>query len=61
MKSEPFALQIYRRFLDGETISALATELGIPPERVELRIRAAAIYYRAESRRAVPEDWQFWA
>lgn len=44
MRLEPFALQIYRRFLAGETISGLSTDLGIPPDRIETRIRAAAIY-----------------
>lgn len=42
MKSEPFAIQIYRRFLNGETIATLSLELGIPAERIETRIRAAA-------------------
>jgi hypothetical protein len=44
MRSEPFAIQIYRRFLDGETIAGLALELGIPVDRVEIRIRAAALF-----------------
>ncbi|HWQ52682.1 MAG TPA: hypothetical protein VN442_03295 [Bryobacteraceae bacterium] len=44
MRSEPFAIQIYRRFLRGETIDGLALEFGIPVDRIETRIRAAAIY-----------------
>jgi len=44
MRSEPFAIQVFRRFLRGETIAALAQELGIPPLRIEARIRAAAVY-----------------
>lgn len=44
MSAEPFALQLYRRFLNGESMTALALDLGIPLERVELRIRAAARY-----------------
>jgi hypothetical protein len=44
MRSEPFAIQLYRRFLNGETIANLSLELGIPSERVEMRIRAAAVY-----------------
>ena len=39
---EPLAIQIYRRFLEGESIATLALDLGIPEERVEVRIRAAA-------------------
>ena len=42
MRSEPFAIQIYRRFLNGESIAAIALELGIPADRIEVRIRAAA-------------------
>lgn len=44
MRSEPFAIQLYRRFLGGETIDSLALELGIPAERIEIRIRAAALF-----------------
>ena len=44
MTAEPFALQLYRRFLGGETIAVLALDLSIPAERVETRIRAAARY-----------------
>ena len=44
MKLEPFAIQLYRRFLDGETIARLALDLGIPEDRVETRIRAAALF-----------------
>lgn len=42
--SEPFAVQIYRRFLNGETVKQLARALGIPADRVEKRIHAAAEY-----------------
>jgi hypothetical protein len=38
---EPFALQLYRRFLGGYTIEELSGEFGIPPERIAMRIRAA--------------------
>ncbi len=44
MKPEPFAIQLFRRFLAGETISSLSEDLGIPPERIETRIRAAAAF-----------------
>jgi hypothetical protein len=40
----PFAVQIYRRYLSGETIEELSRELGIPRERIEDRIRAAEAY-----------------
>lgn len=38
---EPFALQLYRRHANGETIEQLASDLGIPEERVAQRIRVA--------------------
>ncbi len=52
--SEPFAVQIYRRYLNGESIQQLADRLEIPVDRVETRIRAAAEYLRrnGHSRRA---------
>ena len=53
MNPEPFALQLYRRFLNGDTIAALALELGIPAERVEIRIRVAARYWQARYREGV--------
>ncbi len=40
--SEPFAVEIYRRYLAGETVQQLATTLEIPPDRIEKRLRAAA-------------------
>ena len=40
----PFAVEIYRRYLNGETIEELSRELGIPRERIEDRIRAAEAY-----------------
>lgn len=53
MRTEPFAIQIYKRFLGGETIAALAQQLGIPPERIEVRIRAAANYHVSRAKRCV--------
>ncbi len=49
---EPFAIEIYRRYQRGETIQQLATSLGIPPERVEIRIRVAQQYLTRDDRRA---------
>lgn len=42
--NEPFAIEIYRRYLNGETVEALSVELQIPVERIEQRLRAAAAY-----------------
>ncbi len=48
----PFALQIYRRFLNGETVEQIAASLEIPVERIEQRIRAAAEYSRRHDKLA---------
>lgn len=62
MNNEPFALQLYRRFLTGETIAQLSTQLGIPADRIETRIRAAAVYFgRHHSCGELMEEWQTWA
>ncbi len=41
---EAFAFEVWRRFVTGETAQQLATELGIPVNRIEQRVRAAAWY-----------------
>ncbi len=41
---EAFAFEVWRRFVTGETAQQLATELGIPVNRIEQRVRAAARY-----------------
>jgi hypothetical protein len=42
--NQPFAVEVFERFLKGESISQLADDLQIPADRVELRLRAAALY-----------------
>ncbi len=44
--SEALALQLYRRFVDGESVDAIAKDLGVPADRIHLRLRAAAVYLR---------------
>jgi hypothetical protein len=44
---EPFALGLFRRFLNGETVECLSAELEIPPDRIEMRLRAAELYLKA--------------
>ncbi len=41
---EPFALMLYRRHQDGESIRQIAEGFGIPEDRVNQRIRAAAAF-----------------
>ena len=50
---EAFAFQVYRRFLNGETVSDLSRDYGIAEDRLEQRIRAAARYW--EQRREHPD------
>ena len=49
---EPFAVEIYRRFLNGETVRQLAVKLDIPADRVATRIHAAARYFESMRKRA---------
>lgn len=48
MKSEPLALILYRRFLDGESVQQLAIGLSIPEDRIGQRIRAASLFYERQ-------------
>lgn len=41
---EQFAVRVLREFLEGKSISDLSLELGIPQERIERRLRAAALH-----------------
>ncbi len=45
---EPFALEVYRRFLKGETIQEISLDLGIPADRIRQRVEAAAVYRKRE-------------
>jgi DNA-directed RNA polymerase specialized sigma24 family protein len=49
---EPFAVEVYRRYLNGETVEQLAAHLEIPSERIEMRIQAAARFLRQSHRYA---------
>ncbi len=44
MMREPFAVALYRRYLNGESVEQLSSKLGIPAERVNQRLHAAAAY-----------------
>lgn len=48
MKSEPLALILYRRFLDGESVQQMAIGLSIPEDRIDQRIRAAALFHERQ-------------
>jgi len=37
-------MMLYARFRGGETVEQLAAEFGVAEERVEQRLRAAALY-----------------
>jgi hypothetical protein len=49
---ESFAVELYRRFLNGETVRQLAVSLDIPADRVATRIHAAARYVEITRKRA---------
>lgn len=48
--NHPFAVEVYERFLKGESIRQLADELQIPADRVEQRLRAAALYLEHQAK-----------
>jgi hypothetical protein len=48
----PFAFELYRRYLSGETVQQLSNELQIPADRIDQRIRAAAKYMERNQRAA---------
>jgi hypothetical protein len=45
---EPFAFEVYQRFLRGESIHQLSFDLDIPETRIEQRIRAVALLLDAK-------------
>jgi hypothetical protein len=47
--THPFAVEVYERFLSGESIRQLADDLQIPADRIELRLRAAALYLKHQA------------
>ncbi len=49
---KPFAIQLWERFIRGETIEQLAAALDIPVERIAARIRAAEAYIRQQGQKA---------
>jgi hypothetical protein len=42
-QAESFPMMLYRRFCGGETVTQLAAEFDIAEDRVESRLRAAAL------------------
>lgn len=43
---EPFALRLLKDYRRGKTVEALSREMGIPAERIEMRLRVATAYLR---------------
>jgi len=43
-QAESFPMMLYRRFRNGESVMQLAAEFDIAEDRVEARLRAAALY-----------------
>ena len=50
---QAFAFEVYRRFLNGQTLQQLSAELGVPADRIEQRLRAAARH--RECRQSTPQ------
>jgi hypothetical protein len=42
----PFAVQLLEEHRDGKSVEELSSETGIPAERIEMRLNAAADYLR---------------
>jgi hypothetical protein len=42
-QAESFPMMLYRRFRGGETVTQLAVQFDIAEDRVEVRLRAAAL------------------
>jgi DNA-directed RNA polymerase specialized sigma24 family protein len=42
----PFARELYRHYLKGESVEERARELAIPVERIEQRLRATEEYLK---------------
>ncbi len=42
--AEPFALDLLKEYQHGKSVEALSREAGIPIERINVRLRAAALY-----------------
>ncbi len=49
LRYQPFAIQLYRRHLGGESVEELAASLGIPEERIRQRIRVAALCRQSDA------------
>ncbi len=46
---QPFAVELYYRVQGGESAEELSRKLGIPLDRIELRLRAAEAYLRQQA------------
>mgnify|MGYP001361000467 CR=1 FL=1 len=46
---EPFALQLFKRHRNGESVEALSLGLGIPEGRIRQRLRVAAMLYERQA------------
>ena len=53
--TEPLAIELYRRYVGGESKADISDDLGIPNDRVQVRLDAAARFLRWHER-TVGED-----
>lgn len=53
---KPFAIQLYERFINGESVEHLAAALDIPVERVAARLLAAERHLQGRAGRHEGRD-----
>ncbi len=48
-RARPFALELLEEHRNGKSVEELSRETGIPAERIEMRLRAAAAFLKRTS------------
>jgi hypothetical protein len=48
----PLAVQLYRRYLNGESVEELSRELRLPARCIRTRLQAAAAYVSSQNSRS---------
>ena len=43
---EPFALSLLKEYQRGKSVESLSREMGIPAERIKMRLKVATAYLR---------------
>jgi hypothetical protein len=56
----PLAIHLYREYLAGKTVETLAREYRLPLRSVQVRLRAATVYFSSRSA-PPPEEKAKWS